>query len=102
MVSVPGPQQARSSLHQGGILNHLCVLHQPYRCRIDLFDDSATTANYHTVRHTTPAVTAKPVAIAAADAAAVGATNSCPPLDSVTTLDTGCGPCARIFTADSN
>ena len=69
--------------------------------RIDPFDDSATPAHYLTVPQATPVVTPKTVAIAAAAAAAVGATNSCPLLDSVTTFDTGWGPCARIVIADS-
>ena len=69
--------------------------------RIALFDDSTTPANCITVHQAAPAVTAKPVAIAAAAAATVGATNSCPPLESITTLDTRCGHCARIVITDS-
>ena len=70
-------------INSGASISHIDAL-------IALFDESVTPANYLTVRQATPAVTAKPVAIAAAAAAAVGATNSCPPLDSVTTVDTGC------------
>ena len=81
-------------INSGASISHIDAL-------IALFDESVTPANYLTVRQATPAVTAKPVAIAAAAAAAVGATNSCPPLESITTLDTRCGHCARIVITDS-
>ena len=78
----------------GGSPNNLCSLHRRSRCFV-IFDGSAIPANYLIIRQATLGVTTKPVAMAA------GATDSCPPLDSNTILDTGCGPCARIVITDS-
>ena len=96
------PAGSTAALIKGAVPTFSAASTSHLGARIALFDGSATPDGYLTARQATLAFTAKPVAIAADAATAAGAANSFPLLDSGTTLDVGCGACARFVIAGSN